>query len=200
MHIETERKFLVKDLSFKDLAVTSYEIRQGYIAHDGGNTVRVRIRDKQGFLTIKGPSVDGISRHEWEREIPLEDARELFLLCRGGSIEKTRYIVPEGGIPSETFGRPCPNEWEGPAAGGCGRDEAKRRVSEGIPPSGRFFEVDVFYGENEGLVMAEIELGSPEEAFVRPAWLGREVTGDRRFYNSHLLKNPFKLWREELEK
>ena len=85
MHIETERKFLVKDLSFKDLAVTSYEIRQGYIAHDGGNTVRVRIRDKQGFLTIKGPSVDGISRHEWEREIPLEDAQELFLLCRGGT-------------------------------------------------------------------------------------------------------------------
>ncbi len=200
MHIETERKFLVKDLSFKDLAVTSYEIRQGYIAHDGGNTVRVRIRDKQGFLTIKGPSVDGISRHEWEREIPLEDAQELFLLCHGGSIEKTRYIVPEGGIPSETFGRPCPNEWEGPAAGGCGRDEAKRRVSEGIPPSGRFFEVDVFYGDNEGLVMAEIELASPDEAFERPAWLGREVTGDRRFYNSHLLKNPYKLWREELEK
>lgn len=200
MHIETERKFLVKDLSFKDLAVASYEIRQGYIAHDGGNTVRVRIRDKQGFLTIKGPSVNGISRHEWEREIPLEDAQELFLLCRGGSITKTRYIVPEGGIPSETFGRPCPNEWEGPAAGGCGRDEAKRRVSEGIPPSGRFFEVDVFYGENEGLVMAEIELESPNEAFERPAWLGREVTGDRRFYNSHLLRNPFKLWREELEK
>ncbi len=166
MHIETERKFLVKDLSFKDLAVASYEIRQGYIAHDGGNTVRVRIRDKQGFLTIKGPSVDGISRHEWEREIPLEDARELFLLCRGGSIAKTRYIVPEGGIP----------------------------------PSGRFFEVDVFYGDNEGLVMAEIELASPDEAFERPAWLGREVTGDRRFYNSHLLKNPYKLWREELEK
>lgn len=165
MHIETERKFLVKDLSFKDLAVASYEIRQGYIAHDGGNTVRVRIRDKQGFLTIKGPSVDGISRHEWEREIPLEDAQELFLLCRGGSIHKTRYIVPEGGIPSE-----------------------------------KFFEVDVFYGDNEGLVMAEIELDAPEEPFERPAWLGREVTGDRRFYNSHLLKNPFKYWREELEK
>ena len=200
MHIETERKFLVKDLSFKDLAVTSYEIRQGYIAHDGGNTVRVRIRDKQGFLTIKGPSVDGISRHEWEREIPLEDAQELFLLCRGGSIAKTRYLVPEGGIPSETCGRPWPHEWEGPAAEGGGRDEAKRRVSEGIPSSGKYFEVDVFYGDNEGLVMAEIELASPDEAFERPAWLGREVTGDRRFYNSHLLKNPYKLWREEIEK
>ena len=165
MHIETERKFLVKDLSFKELAVRAYEIKQGYIAHDGGNTVRVRIRDGQGFLTIKGPSVDGISRHEWEREIPLEDAQELFLLCRGGTIEKTRYIVPEG-----------------------------------IPPSGRFFEVDVFYGENEGLVMAEIELERPDEPFERPEWLGMEVTGDKRFYNSHLLRNPFKLWREDLEK
>ncbi len=160
MHIETERKFLVKDLSFKDLAIRSYEIRQGYVAHDGGNTVRVRIRDKQGFLTIKGPSLNGISRYEWEREISLEDARELFLLCRGGSIEKTRYIVPDGE---------------------------------------KFFEVDVFYGENEGLVMAEIELERPDEPFERPDWLGREVTGDRRFYNSHLLRNPFKLWRETLD-
>ncbi len=160
MHIETERKFLVKDLSFKDLAIRSYEIRQGYVAHDGGNTVRVRIRDKQGFLTIKGPSLNGISRYEWEREIPLEDARELFLLCRDGSIEKTRYIVPDGE---------------------------------------KFFEVDVFYGENEGLVMAEIELERPDEPFERPDWLGREVTGDRRFYNSHLLRNPFKLWRETLD-
>lgn len=166
MHIETERKFLVKDLGFKDLAVKAYEIKQGYIAHDGGNTVRVRIRDKQGFLTIKGPSVDGISRHEWEREIPLEDAQELFLLCRGGSIEKTRYLVSEGICPDRE----------------------------------KFFEVDVFYGENEGLVMAEIELERPDEPFERPAWLGREVTGDRRFYNSHLLRNPFKLWRETLEK
>ncbi len=201
MHIETERKFLVKDLSFKDLAITSYEIKQGYIAHDGGNTVRVRIRDKQGFLTIKGPSVDGISRHEWEREIPLEDAQELFLLCRGGSIEKTRYIVPSGHIPSETlrFATSLPQP---PAAGpshsfGHGRP----KVSEGIcPDREKFFEVDVFYGDNEGLVMAEIELDSPDEPFERPEWLGREVTGDKRFYNSHLLKNPFKSWREDLEK
>ncbi|MBR0246997.1 MAG: CYTH domain-containing protein [Bacteroidales bacterium] len=182
MHIETERKFLVKDLGFKDLAVKAYEIKQGYIAHDGGNTVRVRIRDKQGFLTIKGPSVDGISRHEWEREIPLEDAQELFLLCRGGSIEKTRYVVPSAG-PSHSCGHGRP------------------QVSEDIcPDREKFFEVDVFYGENEGLVMAEIELERPDEPFERPAWLGREVTGDRRFYNSHLLRNPFKLWRETLEK
>ena len=154
MHIETERKFLVKDSSFKQLAVKAYRIKQGYIAHDGGNTVRVRIRDNQGFLTIKGPSMNGISRFEWEREIPLQEAEELFLLCRGGAIDKTRYIVP----------------------------------------SGKYFEVDEFYGENEGLVMAEIELESPEEPFERPEWLGEEVTGDKRYYNSYLLRNPYRLW------
>ncbi len=155
MHIETERKFLVKDSSFKQLAVKTYRIKQGYIAHDGGNTVRVRIRDTQGFLTIKGPSLDGISRFEWEREIPLQEAEEFFLLCRGGAIDKTRYIVPAGG---------------------------------------KYFEVDEFYGDNEGLVMAEIELESPEEPFERPSWLGEEVTGDKRYYNSHLLLNPYRNW------
>jgi CYTH domain-containing protein len=156
MHIETERKFLVKDSSFKQLAVKAYRIKQGYIAHDGGNTVRVRIRDAQGFLTIKGPSMNGISRFEWEREIPLQEAEELFLLCRGGAIDKTRYLVPAG--------------------------------------AGKYFEVDEFYGDNEGLVMAEIELDSPDQPFERPAWLGEEVTGDPRYYNSYLLHHPYKHW------
>ena len=56
------------------------------------------------------------------------------------------------------------------------------------------FEVDVFYGENEGLVLAEVELSSEDEAFVKPGWLGQEVTGDSRFYNSMLMKNPYKSW------
>lgn len=157
MHFEIERKFLVRDGRFKALSVQSYRIRQGYIAHDGGNTVRVRIRDRQGFLTVKGPSRDGISRYEWEREIPLADAEELLLLCHGGTIDKIRHLVPAGG--------------------------------------GKYFEVDEFYGDNAGLVMAEIELDAPDEPFEKPLWLGEEVTGDRRYYNSHLLKNPFKDWR-----
>ena len=194
MHIETERKFLVKDSSFKQLAVKTYRIKQGYIAHDGGNTVRVRIRDTQGFLTIKGPSLDGISRFEWEREIPLQEAEEFFLLCRGGAIDKTRYIVPAGDVPFGTCGHPWPHKWERPAGEAGGRDEAKRRVSGGTSPAGKFFEVDEFYGDNEGLVMAEIELDSPDEPFERPSWLGDEVTGDRRYYNSHLLVHPFKDW------
>ena len=155
MHIETERKFLVRDDSYKLLAVKAYRIKQGYIAHDGGNTVRVRIRDGRGFLTIKGPSLDGISRYEWECEIPPQEAEELFFLCRDGALDNTRFLVRA---------------------------------------SGKYFEVDEFYGDNEGLVMAELELDSPDEPFERPAWLGEEVTGDRRYYNSHLLKHPFKAW------
>lgn len=156
MHIETERKFLVRDDSFKALASAFHHIRQGYIAHDNGNTVRVRLWDEQGILTIKGHSADGISRPEWEMEIPLQDALDLFPLCPGGDIDKTRYIVPAG--------------------------------------NGRKFEVDVFHGDNEGLVMAEIELGSGDETFERPAWLGEEVTGDKRYYNSYLTIHPYKTW------
>ena len=157
MNIETERKFLVRDSSYKDFETGSRLIKQGYIAHDSGNTVRVRIQDGKGILTIKGPSgPDGLSRKEWEKEIPLADAEDLFTLCKGGRVEKCRHIVPAGG--------------------------------------GRFFEVDEFFGDNEGLVMAEIELGSADEAFEKPSWLGQEVTGDKRYYNSYLTKCPFKMW------
>lgn len=150
MHIETERKFLVKGSGFKEAAVRASRIRQGYIAHDGGNTVRIRIRDDKGILTIKGPSgPGGLSRKEWEKEIPLQEAEELFLLCLGGVVDKTRYIVP-------------------------------------AREPDRYFEVDEFHGLNEGLLLAEIELGSEDESFDRPDWLGEEVTGDRRYYNSWL--------------
>ncbi|MBO7070099.1 MAG: CYTH domain-containing protein [Bacteroidales bacterium] len=96
MHIETERKFLVRDDSYKKEAVKSYRIKQGYIAHDGGNTVRVRIRDNEGFLTIKGPSRNGMSRAEWEKLIPVADAEALLQLCHGGFIDKTRHVIPCG--------------------------------------------------------------------------------------------------------
>ena len=194
MNIETERKFLVRDASFKELSVKSYRIKQGYIAHDGGNTVRVRIRDAQGFLTIKGPSLDGISRAEWEREIPLADAEELLQLCRGGFIDKTRYLVPAGPVAPETlrFASSLPPASPAGPSHSCGH--GRPQVPEATGPAGRYFEVDEFYGDNEGLVMAEIELSSPDEAFERPSWLGEEVTGDRRYYNSHLLNHPFKAW------
>ena len=155
MQIETERKFLVLDDGYKAQAVESHRIRQGYIAHDMGRSVRVRILDDKGFLTVKGPFFGIGSRPEWEKEISLQEAEDLFLLCKPGSIDKTRWIVPAGE---------------------------------------RFFEVDEFHGENEGLVMAEIELKSQDEAFGRPSWLGEEVTGDKRYYNGYLARNPFKSW------
>ena len=98
MNIETERKFLVKDASYKAEATESHRLTQGYICKDKGRTVRVRRSDDKAFLTIKGAgSASGMSRCEWEKEISAEDAEDLFLLCQGGIIDKTRYIVPFGG-------------------------------------------------------------------------------------------------------
>ncbi len=161
MHYEIERKFLVCG-EFKHLAHQCSHILQGYISSGNGRTVRVRIRDDKGFLTIKGPSGKaGILRYEFETEIPLADAQDLMLICEPGVIDKHRYLVES--------------------------------------PDGRHtFEVDVFHGDNEGLVMAEVELGSEDETFTPLPFIGKEVTGDRRFYNSHMRKCPFKLWRDEL--
>lgn len=69
-------------------------------------------------------------------------------------------------------------------------DKTRYEVIVGI----HVFEVDVFDGENEGLVMAEIELTNENEVFEKPNWLGQEVTQDKRYYNSYLSKNPYKNW------
>ena len=66
-----------------------------------------------------------------------------------------------------------------------------------VPVGDHTFEVDEFYGENEGLVIAEVELESEDEEYPRPEWLGEEVTGDRRYYNSQLLKHPYSQWQEK---
>lgn len=154
--LEIERKFLVKSDDYKRQAYSKSRIRQGYICSGHGRTVRVRLRDDRGYLTIKGPSnEDGISRYEFEKEITFAEAVQLMRLCEPGQIDKTRYLVKSG---SHTF------------------------------------EVDEFYGDNEGLVMAEVELQSEDEPFEKPDFIGQEVTGDRRYYNAHLVKNPFKTW------
>ena len=157
--LEIERKFLVhKRMDWKRLASSCSHIQQGYFA--AVNTVRVRIRDDKGYLTIKGPSHNGgLSRYEFEKEITLQEAQQLMLLCESGVIDKHRYLVPY---------------------------------------AGHTFEVDEFHGDNDGLVMAEVELKSENEPFESPDFIGKEVTGDRRFYNSHMRKNPFKLWRATL--
>lgn len=156
--IEIERKFLVAG-DYKSFAFRSYRITQGYICNGCGRTVRVRRRDSQGFLTIKGPSADGgLSRFEWETEIPLADALALLQLCDSGYVDKTRHLVQAGA---------------------------------------HVFEVDEFHGDNEGLVVAEVELASADEVFERPAWLGKEVTGERQYYNAQLCKHPYKEWEKK---
>lgn len=148
MALEIERKYLVLDDSYKREAFSSYHIMQGYICRTSGKTVRVRIRDNQGFITIKGPSeVGGLARYEFEQEIPLADAQELVKLCEPGIIDKTRWLVKSGDFT---------------------------------------FEVDEFHGAHEGLVVAEVELKNENEQPEIPHFIGKEVTGDRRYYNSQL--------------
>ena len=155
MPVEIERKFLVRGDS-KSLAVSHSRIKQGYICSGRGRTVRVRLRDDKGYLTIKGPSLNGgLSRYEFEKEISVDEALSLLCLCEPGMVDKIRWLVPVG-----------------------------KHV----------FEVDEFFGENEGLVLAEVELAEEAEDFERPAFLGMEVTGDRRYYNSSLKANPYKTW------
>lgn len=155
MSQEIERKFLVKG-EYKSQAVRSFRIVQGYLSSATGRTVRIRIKGDKGFITIKGQSNEsGLSRYEWEKEIPLNEAEELLLLCEPGVIDKTRYEIPIGK---------------------------------------HIFEVDEFYGENNGLTLAEIELKTEDESYTKPVWLGEEVTGDRRYYNSCLTKQPYSKW------
>ncbi|WP_300703314.1 CYTH domain-containing protein [Bacteroides sp.] len=152
---EIERKFLVTG-DYKSQAYAQSHIVQGYISSARGKTVRVRIRDTKGYLTIKGAAnASGTSRYEWEKEIPLNEAEDLMQLCEPGVIDKTRYLVRSG---KHTF------------------------------------EVDEFYGENAGLVVAEVELSAENESFDKPDFIGQEVTGDVRYYNSQLMKHPFTTW------
>lgn len=152
---EIERKFLVKG-EFKSQAYKQSRLMQGYICSNKGRTVRVRISDDKGFLTIKGPTnSSGTTRYEWEKEIPLSDAQALMELCEGGIINKTRFYVRSGE---------------------------------------HVFEVDEFYDTNQGLILAEVELHAENEAFVKPDFIGEEVTGDVRYYNSQLMKHPYSTW------
>jgi adenylate cyclase len=119
--------------------------------------VRVRIAGEQGFLTIKGKT-QGISRLEFEYEIPLADAHTLLTeLCEKPLIEKYRYLLDYEGFT---------------------------------------WEIDEFLGDNAGLIVAEIELKSENQAFVQPDWLGEEVSHDPRYLNANLIRNPYKNWQQ----
>jgi adenylate cyclase len=153
---EIERKYLIRDESFRSDVVRSMRIAQGYLC-SRKVTARVRICNDKGILTFKGKSHDGgLSRFEFEREIPLGVTERLLNRC-SGVVDKVRHLVEYGG---------------------------------------HTFEVDEFKGENEGLIVAEVELSSAEESVSLPPWIGDEVTGERCFYNSFLVKHPFKCWKK----
>jgi adenylate cyclase len=154
MGVEIERKFLVAGDAWRALG-TPVLLRQGYLSSDPDRTVRVRVEDGAGTMTIKGRSV-GATRGEWEYPIPLADANELLdRLCQQPIIEKYRSRIAFGG-----------NVWE----------------------------VDEFLGANAGLVVAEIELASEEQAFDKPDWIAEDVTHDKRYFNSSLIRHPFSGW------
>lgn len=156
MAIEIERKFLVLSDAYKKEAFKVTFIKQGYLSSAPERSVRVRVKGDKAYLTVKGLSNDsGTSRFEWEKEITLPEAQDLFKLCEPGMIEKYRYEV---------------------------------HCADFV------FEIDEFLGENEGLVMAEIELPDESAEFKKPQWLGHELTGDKRYYNSYLVANSFKNW------
>ncbi len=151
---EIERKFLVKDDTFKTLAQgTSY--RQGYLNSQKERVVRVRTIAEKGFLTVKGITT-GATRVEYEYEIPAKDAEAMLdELCEKPLIEKNRYKIKQGNF---------------------------------------IWEVDEFFGENKGLICAEVELEREAQSYDKPEWIGEEVTGNPKYFNSNLIQNPYKNW------
>ena len=155
--IEIERKFLVNSNNYRTEASSVITITQGYLNSDPERSVRIRLTNQTGFLTVKGKSnTSGLSRFEWEKELSKTEAEALLKLCENTIISKTRYNVPVGA---------------------------------------HVFEVDEFLGDNSGLVVAEVELGSEEESFSKPDWLGEEVTGITKYYNSNLSTTPVCNWK-----
>jgi adenylate cyclase len=156
---EIERKFLISSMDWQQQAGHGCPIQQGYLASNGSASVRIRIKRRDhATLTVKSRPGE-LARHEFEYEIPAEDAVALLRMCSGEIIEKVRYEVPCGSL-----------KWE----------------------------IDVFRGENEGLIIAEIELEDEKQLFDRPRWLGEEITGNERYYNASLAVRPFNRWDMDL--
>ena len=154
MPVEIERKFLIVEDSWRELAEGTF-YRQGYLSTVKERTVRVRTIDDKGYLTIKGITI-GATRAEYEYEIPAAEANEMLdTLCEQPIIEKKRYKIPSDGFT---------------------------------------WEIDEFGGVNQGLLVAEIELEDENQKFSKPDWIGEEVTGDPRYFNSNLIANPYTAW------
>lgn len=151
--VEIERKFLVDTEKWQPKGVGT-AIKQGYLSVEENRVVRVRIAGDFAYITIKGKTT-GISRAEFEYEVPENDALILLKMCLNEPVEKTRY--------TETF-------------------------------ENMLWEIDVFEGVNNGLVMAEVELIKENQTVVLPEWVGEEVSTDKRYFNAYLSVNPFKSW------
>ena len=155
MATEIERKFLVTSDDWQASVFKKRRYTQGYLASDRQCSIRVRMTDEKAHLNIKSATL-GITRSEYDYEIPLDDAKDLLAnLCIKPLIEKTRYYVKY-------------------------KDHT--------------WEIDVFSGENKGLVIAEVELQSTDETFAKPGWLGDEVSDDPRYYNVCLVEHPYQQW------
>lgn len=155
MALEIERKFLVTGGGWKAAIKRSRHLVQFYLTRDGRSSVRIRIEDgNRALLTVKS-ATSGLSRHEFEYLIPVEDAAAMRHLAEGAVIDKVRHVVADGG-----------HDWE----------------------------VDVFAGDNLGLVVAEVELSAADQQVEMPPWIGTEVTHDRRYYNASLVLRPFTRW------
>ena len=156
MGVEIERKFLIRDESWRSQAERSVKMRQGYLTSDARCSVRVRLAGERGFLNVKSGTL-GIRRSEFEYPIPAAEAEEMLdTLCEQPLLEKTRHFVRHGQ---------------------------------------HLWEIDEFAGDNSGLIVAEVELRRPDEAFARPDWLGEDVSHDLRYYNSQLARHPYRAWR-----
>jgi adenylate cyclase len=155
MGMEIERKFLLRDDSWRRQVSASQDIVQGYLANTERASIRVRVTDPTASLNIKSMTL-GAVRSEFDFPIPVADARVLLSsLCAHPLIEKTRHHVPFAGSD---------------------------------------FEIDEFRGENQGLIVAEIELPQDTRDFPHPPWLGADVTDDARYYNINLVSQPFRTW------
>ena len=151
MGVEIERKFLLKNEDWRSEVRSKTTIKQGYLNSEKERTVRIRVRNDKGYLTVKGENKNA-TRQEFEYEIPVEDAESMLLLCQKPIIEKIRSL---------------------------------------ITVEGKTWEIDDFGGENQGLILAEIELEYEDEQFIIPSWIGEEVTDDPRYFNSSLITHPY---------
>jgi adenylate cyclase len=152
---EIERKFLTTGNGWRRGAKRS-RLSQGYLLAGKEKSVRVRLEDGRGTITIKGRA-RGLARDEYEYAIPARDARELLgRLCERPLIEKTRHRARLGGL---------------------------------------LWEIDEFFGDNAGLIVAEVELKSARQKIPLPPWVGKEVTRDPRYLNSNRFKNPYRRWK-----